>query len=43
MSAVTDPIRKLLKEEKEFAWTHEQNAAFEKINYAFSYYFQFVS
>ena len=31
MSTVTDPIRKLLKEEKEFAWTHEQNAAFEKI------------
>ena len=30
MSAVTDPIRKR-KEENEFVWTHEQNAAFEKI------------
>ncbi|CAC5393077.1 unnamed protein product [Mytilus coruscus] len=31
MSAVTEPIRKLLKEEHEFIWTHEQQQAFEKL------------
>lgn len=31
MSAVTEPIRKLLKEENEFIWAHEQQQAFEKL------------
>ncbi|CAC5423835.1 unnamed protein product [Mytilus coruscus] len=31
MSTVTEPIRKLLKEEHEFIWTHEQQQAFEKL------------
>ncbi|CAC5384579.1 unnamed protein product [Mytilus coruscus] len=31
MSAVTEPIRKLLKEEHEFIWTHEQQKSFEKL------------
>ncbi|CAC5400094.1 unnamed protein product [Mytilus coruscus] len=31
MSAVTEPIRKLLKEEHELIWTHEQQQAFEKL------------
>ncbi|CAC5407755.1 unnamed protein product [Mytilus coruscus] len=31
MSAVTEPIRKLLKEEHKFIWTHEQQQAFEKL------------
>ncbi|CAC5364689.1 unnamed protein product [Mytilus coruscus] len=31
MSAVTEPIRKLLKEEHEFIWTHGQQQAFEKL------------
>ncbi|CAC5379137.1 unnamed protein product [Mytilus coruscus] len=31
--AVTEPIRKLLKEEHEFIWTHEQQQAFEKLKH----------
>ncbi|CAC5365635.1 unnamed protein product [Mytilus coruscus] len=31
MSAITKLIRKLLKEEHEFIWTHEQQQAFEKL------------
>ncbi|VDI53877.1 Hypothetical predicted protein [Mytilus galloprovincialis] len=31
MSAVTEPIRKLLKEENEFIWTHEQQQEYGKL------------
>lgn len=31
MSAITEPIRQLLKDETQFIWTYEQNAAFERI------------